>query len=105
MKILGGFLICAVLVCGMGAGPCWVKSQPVYASTPIVSVVPTVVYQPITLYQPMVVRETRLVPIVENKVVYRPINSYYLNHGNYYQYVPYAYYNQYDPDPWVRYNY
>jgi hypothetical protein len=99
MKILGGFLICAVLVCGMGANPYCRNNYPYY------EYVPTVVYQPITLYQPMVVRETRLVPIVENKVVYRPINSYYLNHGNYYQYVPYAYYNQYDPDPWVRYNY
>ena len=79
------------------------KSQPVYASTPVVTVVPTVVYQPITLYQPIVVQEIRMVPIVENKVVYRPINSYYMNHGHYYKSIPYGYYNQYDP--WVGYNY
>ncbi len=104
MKKATGFLILGMLFCCMGACPCWVKSQPVYASTPMVSVVPTVVHQPITLYQPIVVQETRLVPVVENKVVYRPINSYYLNYGPYYQNAPYGYY-QYDPDPWVRYNY
>lgn len=104
MKSLSGFLILGILICCMGACPCWMKSQPVYASTPVVSVVPTVVYQPITLYQPIVVQETRLVPVVENKVVYRPINSYYLNYGNYYyQNAPYGHYYQYDP--WVGYNY
>lgn len=105
MRYVQGFLILGILSCCMGACPCWMKNQPVYASTPIVSVVPTAVYQPITLYQPIVVQQTRLVPIVENKVVYRPINSYYMNYGHYYQTVPYEYYRQYDPDPWVGYNY
>ena len=87
----------------MGACPCWVKSQSVYGVMPVVKVVPTPVYQPITLYQPIVVQETRLIPIVENKVVYRPINSYYLNYEYYYQNTPYGYYYQYDP--WTTYNY
>jgi hypothetical protein len=103
MKNLTRFLILGILFCCMGACPCWMKSQPVYGSTPIVHVVPTVVYQPITLYQPIVVQETRLVPVVENRVVYRPINSYYLNHRHYYQSAPYGYYDRYDP--WVGYNY
>lgn len=98
------FLILATLFCCMGACPCGVRNQPVYASAPRVSVVPTVIYQPITLYQPIVVQETRMVPVVENKVVYRSINSYYLNYGPYYQNDSYGNY-QYDPDPWVRYNY
>lgn len=43
------------------------------------------VYQyPAVVYQPVVVQETRLVPVVENRVIYYPINSYYLS--NQYRY-------------------
>jgi hypothetical protein len=96
-------IVCLILFCGMGASPCWTKHHGVYQQPYVVNVIPTVVTQPIMLYQPVVVQERRWVPVVENRVEYRPVNSYYLNYGHYYQYAPYGYYNQYDP--WVRYNY
>ena len=100
MKILGGFLICAVLVCCMGANPYCRNNYPYY------EYVPTVVSQPITLYQPIVEQRVRLVPVVENRLYYRPVELYYLNHGHYYQQIQFPQYQYgYNYDPWVPYNY
>lgn len=65
---------------------------------------PVVQQQPLVVYAPLVVQERRWVPVVENRVIYRPVDSYYLNTLYYYQPVPtygYQYYN----DPWNGYNY
>ena len=100
MKILGGFLICAVLVCCMGANPYCRNNYTYY------QYVPTVVSQPITLYQPIVEQRVRLVPVVENRLYYRPVESYYLNYGHYYQQIQFPQYQYgYNYDPWMPYNY
>jgi hypothetical protein len=100
MKILGGFLICAVLVCSMGANPYCRNNYPYY------EYVPTVVSQPITLYQPIVEQRIRMVPVVENRMYYRPLSDYYLNNRYYYPPVPmFQYEYRYSYDPWGHYNY
>jgi hypothetical protein len=71
-----------------------------YQSIPL----PVVQQQPLVAYAPFLVQERRLVPIVENRIIYRPVGSYYYNTYHYYPYVPtyeYRYYN----DPWNGYNY
>jgi|688.fasta_scaffold11624_16 hypothetical protein len=83
---------------------CWHRS---YANVPVAQNViplPVVQQQPLVFYAPLVVQERRWVPVVENRVIYRPVDSYYLNTLHYYPSVPtygYQYYN----DPWNGYNY
>lgn len=56
----------------------WNKRQviqpvPIVVSVPQMVYVPTVVQYPVIVYQPVVVQEVRLVPVVENKVIYQPM--------------------------------
>lgn len=99
MKLLSGLICVVVLFCSMGAGPCWLKNnyQPPVPATPY-----GVVYQP--YYGPVIVQETRYVPVVENRVEYRPIAIVpqpVAIGWNYYPMPVYGYYN----NQWIRYNY
>lgn len=55
---------------------------------------------------PIVVQTNRLVPVVENRVEYRPVGGYYMNYSHYYNYP--VYYGQPNYNPyhvWSYYNY
>lgn len=57
---------------------------------------------------PVVVQTNRLIPVVENRVEYRPVNGYYMNYSHYYTYPTYVNYNNsyYNPyHVWSYYNY
>ena len=65
------------------------------------------VVQQIRVIQPVMVQQMRMVPVVESRLEYRTLDSYYLNYGHYYyqpQFVP-NYNYRYVADPWQGYNY
>ncbi len=98
-------LVCLVLLCCTGAGPCWLKYHqglvPAYPA-PVVYVQPNVAYH--TQYAPYLVQERRWVPVVENRVEYRPVVSqFFLNYSHYYVTPSYNY--AYPYNGWVGYNY
>lgn len=99
MKMMAGILFFSLIMNSCFAG-CFDRPQPV-----------VVVNQSQQQYvlQPVVVQQTRMVPVVETRLEYRPVASYYLNYSYYYpqlQYVPqYQYGYRYVIDPWQGYNY
>jgi hypothetical protein len=100
MKIVAGFFIFV-----MTAGSCFAGcfDRPNYS----VVIRPVPVIQQVRTVQPVVVQNVRLVPVVENRIEYRTIDSYYLNYSHYYyqpQFAPSYHYNYY-ADPWIPYNY
>lgn len=82
------------------SGDCWTRQ--VYNNQVIP--LPVVQQQPLVVYPGHVMGQVRWVPIVENRVIYRPVVSYYSNTSHYYPApVPYQY--QYYDDRWVQYHY
>jgi hypothetical protein len=53
-----------------------IQPVPVVVSVPQMVYVPMVVQYPVIVYQPVVVQEVRLLPVVENKVIYQPVIRY-----------------------------
>jgi len=101
MKLLAGILFFSLLVNSSFAG-CFDRHQ----SYPVV-VQPFPVVQQVRVVQPVVVQQMRMVPVVESRLEYRALDSYYLNYGHYYyqpQFVP-NYNYRYVADPWQGYNY
>jgi hypothetical protein len=98
IKFLGLFLL---LFCTMGAGPCWIKHNPTIIPAPVVVYQPYVVYG--YQYVSVVVQQQRLVPVVENRVEYRPVvGQFFMNYSHYYSYPQnYGYYY----NNWNQYNY
>lgn len=84
----------------MGANPYHRNNYPYY------QYVPTVVSQPMSLYKPIVEQRVRLVPVVEKRLYYRPIELRYLNYSHYYPQIQLHQYDYgYNDDPWQGYNY
>jgi hypothetical protein len=101
MKMLAGIFILTTCYNSCFAG-CF--DRPV--NYPVI-IQPAPVVQQVRTLQPVVVQQTRLVPVVETRLEYRTIDSYYLNYRHYYyqpQFVPMYQYNYY-ADPWQGYNY
>ena len=101
MKLLAGIFILATCYNSCFAG-CFDRCQ----NYPHL-VQPFPVVQQVRVVQPVVVQQTRLVPVVESRLEYRTIDSYYLNYSHYYyqpQFIP-TYQYRYYADPWIGYNY
>ena len=102
-------LLLVLMLCCCGASPCWVKHQPTYIS-PIVPQAYTVYgYQ--LGYVPYIVQERRLVPVIENRIEYKPVVSqFFMNYNHYYFATPQYYVYPYYPygvhsNGWSGYNY
>ena len=82
------------------SGDCWTRQ--VYNNQVIP--LPVVQQQPLVVYPGSMVEQVRWVPVVENRVIYRPVISYYSNTSHYYP-APVVYQYQYYDDRWAQYHY
>jgi hypothetical protein len=102
--LLKSVLLGMVLLCSMGAGPCWLRNQ--YVTQPS-SVVAYPVVQPVYVVpSPVVVNQQILVPVMVNTVEYRVVNQSYLVQPVPYYAVPvYSAYPYDVQGVWRGYNY
>ena len=97
-------LVLILVVCCCGAGPCWIKHQqqhliPIVVAPPVYGI-----YGYQYQYVPVVVQERRLVPVVENRVEYRPVvGQFFMNYSHYYSVPNYG--GNYQYYPWAGYGY